>query len=175
MPYGLDSDDELELTDYLRILRRRWPWVVAPFVATLALATAFTLRQQPMYCSTAQVLLADSDAQVAIQGDANVFVASRDLANEINIAYSDTVRSEVISQLGTDPEVDVRGDEDSDVLWFNGCATTPEESTTEIGSDTSRSSTLLKVAAPKITVFDGSALAARLQAVYLQPIRDCGS
>lgn len=124
MPHQSDADDELELTDYLRILRRRWPWVLLPFLTVVGLATAFTLRQPARYCSTAQVLLADSEAQVAIQGDSNVFVASRDLANEINVAYSDTVRGEVISQLRVDPDVDVTGDADSDVLWFQGCGPT---------------------------------------------------
>ncbi len=120
-------DDDLTLSDYLRILRRRWVWVAAPTAAVLALATAVTLVRPPSYCSTAQVLLADSDAQVAIQGDANVSVASRDLANEINFAYSDGVRGDVIETLGREPSVDVEGDEDSDVLWFNSCAESADD------------------------------------------------
>ena len=127
MSQQIELDDELELTDYLRILRRRWPWVVSPLVTVLALSTAFTVGQAPRYCTRAQVLLADSEAQTAIQGDANVSVASRDLANEINVAYSDTVRGEVVSQLGYDPEVDVTGDADSDVLWFEGCGATDDQ------------------------------------------------
>lgn len=129
MPQPAVFDDELELTDYLRILRRRWPWVLLPFLTVVGMATAFTVNQPPRYCSTAQVLIADSEAQVAIQGDSNVFVASRDLANEINVAYSDTVRGEVVSQLGRDPEVGVTGDADSDVLWFEGCGSTADEAT----------------------------------------------
>ncbi len=129
MSQQTDFDDEPELSDYLRILRRRWPWVLLPFLLLIGLATAFTLNQPALYCSTAQVLIADSEAQVAIQGDSNVFVASRDLANEINVAYSDTVRGEVVSQLGVDPDVAVTGDADSDVLWFRGCGSTAEDST----------------------------------------------
>ncbi|MGI9598411.1 MAG: polysaccharide biosynthesis tyrosine autokinase, partial [Acidimicrobiales bacterium] len=129
MSQPTDFDDELELTDYLRILRRRWPWVLFPFLLIVGLATAFTLNQPTLYCSSAQVLINDSQAQKAIQGDSNVFVASRDLTNEINMAYSDRVRGEVISQLGLDPEVRVTGDADSDVLWFRGCGSTADEAT----------------------------------------------
>ena len=128
-PQHSEFDDELELADYFRILRRRWPWVALPLLTVVSLATGLSASRAPAYCSTAQVLLADSQAQVAIQGDSNVFVASRDLANEINIAYSDDVRGTVISQLGFDPEVEVAGDADSDVLWFEGCGSTPELAT----------------------------------------------
>ena len=45
------------------------------------------------------------------------------------MAYSDTVRGEVVSQLGLDPEVGVTGDADSDVLWFEGCGPSADEAT----------------------------------------------
>lgn len=126
MPQTLDAADELGLSDYARVLRRRWSWVLLPLVTILALAAAATLRQAPRFCATAQVLIADSEAQVAIQGDANVSVANRDLANEINIAYSDTVRLQVIEELGTEPKVTVDGESDSDILWFDGCGATAD-------------------------------------------------
>lgn len=124
MPQQTDIDDELELSDYLRILRRRWPWVVMPFILIVGLAAAFTAAQGTVYCSTAQVGLTPSAAQDAIQGDTNVFIANRDLANEINIAYSDSVRNEVTAQLGLEPNVAVTADTDSDALAFRGCAST---------------------------------------------------
>ncbi len=124
MPQTIDAADELGLSDYLRIIRRRWSWVLLPLVSLLALATAYTLRQPPRYCATAQVLIADSEAQVAIQGDANVGVANRDLANEINIAYSDPVRRQVVTALGTEPTVTIAGGSDADVLRFASCGPT---------------------------------------------------
>ncbi len=121
MTQTIDADDELGLADYLRTIRRRWSWVALPFVTVLALAGALTVRQEPRFCSTAQVLIADSEAQVAIQGDANVMVANRDLANEINIAYSDTVRQQVIEQVGREPDIVIDGESDSDILLFEAC------------------------------------------------------
>ena len=127
MPQTIDADDELGFSDYLRILRRRWSWVLLPFLTLVALSTAYTLEQALRYCTGAQVLIADSEAQVAVQGDANVSVANRDLANEINIAYSDSVRLQVIEELGTEPEVTVEGGSDSDILRFGACGPTPQE------------------------------------------------
>lgn len=124
MPQTIDAADELGLSDYLRIIRRRWSWVLLPLVSLLALATAFTMRQAPRFCASAQVLIADSEAQVAIQGDANVGVANRDLANEINIAYSDPVRQQVTAALGAEPIVTIDGGSDADVLRFASCGPT---------------------------------------------------
>ncbi len=119
-----DERDDPELSDYLRILRRRWPWVLAGYLFIVVAATAFTVQQAPRYCSTAQVLLADSAAQVAILGDANVASSNRDLANELNLAVSDTIRAEVVNQLGLEPKVDIQGDAESDFLSFEGCGPT---------------------------------------------------
>ncbi|MEM7324800.1 MAG: polysaccharide biosynthesis tyrosine autokinase [Actinomycetota bacterium] len=124
MAQQTEFDDELELTDYLRILRRRWPWVLLPFVLVLSLATAFTVTQSPSYCSTAQVLINASDAQRILDGDSNVFIQNRDLANEINIAYSDAVQTNVEAELGLTPNVAVTGASDSDALFFRGCGST---------------------------------------------------
>ena len=122
------DDDQLDLSDYLRILRRRWAVVLAGLALVVAAATAFTVRQTPKYCTTAQVLLSDSEAQEVIRGDGNVSAASRDLLNEINIALSDSVRTEVIAQLGVEPEVEIEGEQDSDILWFHGCGPTAADS-----------------------------------------------
>ncbi len=127
MPQTIDAADELGLSDYLRIVRRRWSWVLLPLLTLLSLSAALTVRQAPRYCAAAQVLIADSEAQVAIQGDANVGVANRDLANEINIAYSDAVRDEVVAALGTEPAATIEGGGDSDILRFHSCGPTPDE------------------------------------------------
>lgn len=127
-PHQTEFDDELQLADYVRIIRRRWPWVLAPAVLTVSLAAGLSALRAPVYCSTAEVLIADSEAQVAIQGDANVSVANRDLANETNVAYSDTVRSEVIRQLNVDPNVEVTGQRGSDILNFEGCGPSANDS-----------------------------------------------
>ena len=129
-----DQDEELELTDYVRILRRRLLWVLLPFAVVTAAVAAFTAGQESNYCSTARVLLADSEAQVAIRGSGNAFTASRDLANEISIADSDQVRGEVEARLGFAPNVRIQAENDADVLVFEGCANDPEEAAAVTGT-----------------------------------------
>jgi len=73
--------DELALTDYLAILRRRWVWLVVATATVIALAAVYTLTQPPRYAATAQVSLGNSAAQDAINPNSfsNVPSASREL------------------------------------------------------------------------------------------------
>ena len=122
------SDDELELTDYLRILQRRWVWVVLLMAVVVALAVAFTVTQEPRFSATAQVSLGNSAAQEAIQGGfgANGSAALRELSNEVNLALSDEVRHEVDDQLGLEPQVVISAADESDAIRFTATATTAE-------------------------------------------------
>ena len=117
-------DDELELTDYLHILHRRWHWVVLSTCLILGLAVAATLTQEPRFSATAQVSLGNSAAQEAIQGSfyTNVPSASRELSNEANLAVSDVVRTEVITQLGYEPSLDISAEEEADAIRFTSTA-----------------------------------------------------
>ncbi|MGF1597364.1 MAG: polysaccharide biosynthesis tyrosine autokinase [Acidimicrobiales bacterium] len=117
-------DDELELTDYLRILRRRWVWITAVSATVMVLAVVVTLTQAPRYTATAQVSLGNSAAQEAIQGNlfVNVPSASRELSNEVNLALSDAVTSEVAAQLGFEPDVAVSADGEADAILFTATA-----------------------------------------------------
>jgi capsular exopolysaccharide synthesis family protein len=122
------SADELELSDYLRILRRRWIWVALATTVVVAVAGAVTFGQQPRYAATAQVSLGNSAAQEAIQGGLapNGPTASRELSNEVNLALGDTVRLEVESQLGYEPEVAITADDESDALRFTSSSPTAD-------------------------------------------------
>ncbi len=126
-------DDELELTDYLRILRRRWIWVLLATVAVLTLASTFTLLSEDRYSTAAQVSLGNSAAQEAIQGGifTNVPSASRELSNEVNLAVSDAVRLEVVDQLGMEPDVVISAEDESDAIRFTATSTTPEQAAHE--------------------------------------------
>ncbi len=118
--------DKLELSDYPALVRRRWPIIGASILLCAGLAAGYTATREPTFCASAQVLIADTDAQVAVQGDSNVQEASRDLINEISIANSDSVTGEVESRLGYRPNVSVTGGDSSDVLQFSNCASTAQ-------------------------------------------------
>jgi capsular exopolysaccharide synthesis family protein len=127
-PTDIRSDDELELTDYLRILRRRWAWVVAAAAIVITLALVLSLAQESRYASTAKVSLGNSAAQEAIQGGAMASgsAASRELSNEVNLALSDAVRDEVAAQLGGEPNVAIEPEDESDALRFTASSRTAE-------------------------------------------------
>lgn len=122
------TEDELELTDYLRILQRRWIWVALATAIVVGVAVAFTVSQEPRYSATAQVSLGNSAAQEAIQGGifVNVPSASRELSNEVNLAVSDLVRLEVVDQLGLEPDVAITAEDESDAIRFTSTAPTAD-------------------------------------------------
>ena len=123
----LRSDDELQLNDYLLILRRRWLWVTLTATLVVAIALVVTLVQRPSYSATARVSLGNSAAQDAIQDPlfANARTADRELSNEVNLAQSDAVRLDVEEALGTEPDIDITADDESDALRFTAVAADP--------------------------------------------------
>lgn len=126
--YGVD--DELQLTDYLRILQRRWIWVVLATTVVVSLSVIVSLVRDPAYTATAQVSLGNSAAQEAIQ-DAlfdNVRTADRELSNEVNVALSDIVHDEVVRLVGVEPDISISADDESDSIRFVSTAGTADES-----------------------------------------------
>ncbi len=129
-----ERGEQRELTDYLAVLRRRWPWVLLPILAFGALAWFYSTSRPLTYEATARVLLGTTAAQDAVASriDVNTEVASRDLGNEINLAESDTVRQEVADRLNiTQDELEeidgaITADIDSDVLNFRFRESSPQ-------------------------------------------------
>jgi capsular exopolysaccharide synthesis family protein len=130
-PSSVDAPQELDLIDYLTVARRRWRWLLVPCVVSTFAAGAWTTFRAPSYCTTSQVLIADSEAQVAVQGSSNAGVANRDLANERNVAQSDPVRERVAELLGREPDITIDSETGSDILTFRACAQTPEDAAAE--------------------------------------------
>ena len=130
------DDGELEFADYLRILRHRWIWVAASTAVVVALAVAFVATRPARYTATAQVSIGDSAAQEALQlgltGGGSAAV--RALSNEVNLALSDAVRTEVVDRLGYEPSVAVDGEDSADVIRFT--ATAEEAATAAVDANT---------------------------------------
>ncbi|MCP4225091.1 MAG: hypothetical protein GY773_17270, partial [Actinomycetia bacterium] len=102
-------EDELQLSDYVLIMRRRWTWIALTVVSIMVAAVLLTIARGPRFSATAQVGLGDSAAQEAIRSNSftNVGAASRELSNEVNLALSDAVTSEVENQLGLEPTINI--------------------------------------------------------------------
>lgn len=118
---------ELELGDYIQILRRRWRWVLLPLFLFSGLAVALTLSAADVYTGTAKVGLRQTAASQALENqNGNVQSLSRELTNEINFAKSDSIVTQVTDDVGFEPDVDITGDSTADVLSFVSSAETPE-------------------------------------------------
>jgi capsular exopolysaccharide synthesis family protein len=121
-------DSELELGDYIAVLRRRWKWVAGPLFLIGVLATVVTLTAADVYSSTARVGLRQSAAgEVLDRGLQNIQSLDRDLTNEINFAGSDRMVEAIEIKLGYVPGVSITGDSSADVLNFRANAATPED------------------------------------------------
>ncbi len=119
---------ELDLSDYLSILRRRWLWFLLPLLTVPALAYAYSSQQADSFSATAEVLLGETAAQDAV-GAASQSTSFRDrlLENELSLAKSDAAFDEVSSRFEVDvddvPEATVRADGSADVLVFSASST----------------------------------------------------
>lgn len=107
-------------------VKRRWPIVASWLLFFSAVPAALGAIQTARYCTESLVLLADSEVKIALEGESNVLGATRDVANEINNAYSDPVSQRVAGRLGYVPQVEISGGQSSDVLSFVGCEATAE-------------------------------------------------
>lgn len=118
------SEDELELGDYIAILKRRWAWVLVPLIAIPGIAFYLSTTQAERFGATAEVLLSDSAAQDAVGGGSqSTAFRNRILENEISLALSDQASEQIADRLGMDvddiPGFTVTADASSDVLIFS--------------------------------------------------------
>lgn len=126
------SEDELELGDYVAILRRRWAWVLVPLIAMPAIAFYLSTSQAEVFNASAEVLLSDSAAQDAVGGGSqSTSFRNRILENEISLALSDQASAGIAQRLDRDvddiPGFTVTADSSSDVLVFRTSRSTAED------------------------------------------------
>ncbi len=117
------TPEELDLGDYLAILKRRWGWVLVSILVFGGIASAMSLRAAPSFQATAEVLLADSAAQEAVdQASQNIQVRNRDIENEISLTSSDEFNTRLAERADFGVSFSVVAAPDSDVLRFTGTA-----------------------------------------------------
>ncbi len=103
------SDEELELRDYLQVLRRRRAVIAVTLAVVLGLALLVSFLQTPVYAAAARMRiqprpgLSPFDATNQQGNETAQFVAT-----EIEVVKGDPVRDEVRRRLGSAPSVTVR-------------------------------------------------------------------
>lgn len=121
----------LELTDYLRIARRNWIWLVSLPLLGLLIAAGLSLAVTPTYTSTTQLFVAtQSSGSVSELQVANTF--SQDRVQ----SYVQTVKTPAVLQ----PVIDELGLEDSSAQLANRISASAERSTVLIRISASDSS-----------------------------------
>ena len=126
-----NSSSELELGDYVAILRRRWIWFLLPTVMLPWAAFFYSTSQPDRFDASARVLLGDSAAEEAV-GTVSQSIAFRNrlLENELLLATGDTADAEVARRFGVSlddvPPVSASAERSTDVLVFQATAGNPE-------------------------------------------------
>lgn len=117
---------ELELRDYLRVLRRRKGTIALAVLIVVGAALVAAALQTPVYQSSAQILLRTQDAQTLFNpntGQAND--PTRAMQTEIQIVTSQPVRQAVKTKLGTAPRISATPVGQTNVMELKANSTDP--------------------------------------------------
>ena len=95
---------EANLRTYLRILRRRFLWIVVVVVVSLAIAAGFIGLKKKQYSATAQLLVQPASALVP-SGGAQQTVSPTDVLTEVQLVTSAPVDEQAAKELGYRPNV----------------------------------------------------------------------
>jgi len=122
-----EETSELELRDYLRVLRRRKLIVVATLVVVVAAAVISSLVQTPVYAAQARLLLQARSTESLFNsqtGQRND--PERLVQTEIEVLNSEPVRDAVRSQLGFSAKASGRAVGQTDVISVRAESTDPK-------------------------------------------------
>jgi len=124
----MEATNELELRDYLRVLRRRRGVVALAALVVLAAALAGSFLQTPVYQGKARILLqprsteSPFNEQTGQRSDPD-----RAVPTEIEVMISEPVRAEVARQLGAAPKVSATPVGQTDVIEVKAQSTIPRQ------------------------------------------------
>jgi polysaccharide biosynthesis transport protein len=118
---------EMELRDYLRILRRRWLIIAVTVAILVVLAVGISLAETKIYEATAEVLVKPTPSQQVFSPNSNdQFDAQRAVDTELQVLQSRTVKQAVKKKLGREPDVSVNGVGQTDVIAVSARSPNPK-------------------------------------------------
>jgi len=120
-----EAAEELDLRDYLQVLRRRKGVIALSLVVVLGVALAMSYLQTPRYAATAKLLLRPRSAgTVFASGSQQSSVNSeRAVQTEIEVINAEPVRDLVREKIGDAPLVTVRPVGQTDVVMIRATST----------------------------------------------------
>jgi non-specific protein-tyrosine kinase len=111
-----DQSTELDLRDYVRVLRRRWKLVVLVVAGFVGVALLVSFIQTPVYSAHAQVFLEAPAGEDIFTGAAARSDPGRALLNEVRLIEGDDVRKLVQERLGSTLPVRAKGVASTDMI-----------------------------------------------------------
>ncbi len=118
MPAEQDAPRELELRDYLRVLRRRKGVIAISTLLVLGVALAFSLLQTPVYAGKAEILLQPrtTDSLFDAETGQTAIDRERSVRTELRVIESEPVRELVRGRIGAAPDVSAAPQGQTDVV-----------------------------------------------------------
>ena len=92
----------MELSDYIALLRKRWPWLAAFVVAGVVVATVITLLTTPIYQARSQVFVSFRSSGTTAELVQGGNYTAKQVASYTELVSSPRVLDPVIEELGLD-------------------------------------------------------------------------
>ncbi|MGH8986450.1 MAG: polysaccharide biosynthesis tyrosine autokinase, partial [Acidimicrobiia bacterium] len=129
------GDSELELRDYLRVLRRRKGIILLTTVVAVGAALALSYSQTPVYKATAEVLVQPRASEQIFTPEADRQVDSqRAIDTEIKVLESRVIEDAVREQLGRVPNVSASSAGETDVISISVRSTNKEQAASDVNA-----------------------------------------
>lgn len=101
----------LELRDYIRVLRRQWIVIAATTVVVVVIALGLSLRQDRVYEATARVVLDEGYSRTVLLSDQQAVPdLDAQVVTEIDIMRSGDAQQTVEDRIGYEPDVTIAGE-----------------------------------------------------------------
>lgn len=122
-----EAGAELELRDYLQVLRRRKSVIALSVAVVLGVALLVSYLQTPRYAATAKLLLKQRSADSLFESNNQTYVdPARSVDTEIEVIKTEPVRDLVRQRIGTAPSVQVRPVGETDLVTIRAESIDPK-------------------------------------------------
>jgi capsular polysaccharide biosynthesis protein len=99
----------VELSDYLRVLRRRWRLIVACVVIAVLAAGVFTFQATPQYASTAKLYVSATTGETSADYQGGLLAQQR-VTSYVDLVTGEEVAQQVIAELGVNESASALSD-----------------------------------------------------------------
>ncbi len=113
------------LRSYVRIIRRRFYWVLAFTILAVAAATAISSVQAKEYSATTQLLVEPTTGSVPISGSTQQTVSATDVLTDLQLMTSAPVEAAAAKKLGYEPSISAGEVGQTNVISLTATAATP--------------------------------------------------